>query len=172
MLKKWHNWCRCVQISPYIRVIRSRIMKSAGRTAYIWWRRQTRNRVLQRKPNGNRHLGRRNGRKMEDKTEMGFNETGWRGVAWTGLIWVKIRPSASGGFLSTLFQPVGSIRCRNFLTGRGTVSLSKSTVRYGIAYSHSGMAARDRVYHIYLIMILLDGTSNGYRSTNIYSRCL
>jgi hypothetical protein len=53
-------------------------------------------RILMRKPEGKRPLGRPRCRWV-DNIEMDLRQIGWGGMVWTGLIWLRI--GTSGGLL-------------------------------------------------------------------------
>jgi hypothetical protein len=76
-----------------IRVIKSRIMRSAGHVARMGEGRGA-YRVLVGRREGRRPLGRPR-RRWEDNIKMDLQEVGWG--AWTGVIWLRIE--TGGGLL-------------------------------------------------------------------------
>jgi hypothetical protein len=78
-----------------IRMIKSRRMRWAGHVARMGETKYA-YRILVRKPEGKRPLGRPK-RRRADNIKMDIREAEWGGVVWTGSIW--LRRGTSGGLL-------------------------------------------------------------------------
>jgi hypothetical protein len=89
-----------------IRIIKSRRMRWAGHVARMVEKRNA-YRVLVRKPEGKRPLGRPR-RRWVDNIKMDLLETGWGGVDWIGLAQDRDKWRA---LVNAGYEPSGSVKC-------------------------------------------------------------
>jgi hypothetical protein len=79
------------------------------------------------KPQGRKPLGRHR-RRWEDNIKIDLREVGW--LAWTGSILLRVRI----GCRECGDEPLGSIKCEEFLTSWEYISFTASTLALGISY--------------------------------------